>query len=277
MSLQAKVVSVTPEMAAEMLTRNTGNFRPMDKYRVRKYAADMAASKWHLNGETIKVSADGTILDGQHRLSAIVLSGVTVRILIVSGVESSAAAIDRGRPRTVGQWLRHENIKNANTVASAAKLVLAHDRGLWSKSSFQVDEIRDTEIIEFALANNHRLQEVMDACKHQTKIVPLTHLTAVGYVGTRNVGVDHPMATWFFEALRNGTDLGEHDPVLHLRNRAANQTASSKLTKWSKRMLLTMAWNKTALGEPCTKSGMRIVTTGPGKSSVPNSIVELTE
>ena len=62
-----KLVTVTPDMAFEMLEKNTRN-RKVDEKRVRQYAKDMKSSRWALNGSTIVIAEDGTLLDGQHRL-----------------------------------------------------------------------------------------------------------------------------------------------------------------------------------------------------------------
>ena len=77
-----KLVTVTPDMAFEMLEKNTRN-RKVDEKRVRQYAKDMKSSRWALNGSTIVIAEDGTLLDGQHRLWAVIEANVPVQLLIV--------------------------------------------------------------------------------------------------------------------------------------------------------------------------------------------------
>ena len=62
-----KTLDITPDMAAQMLERNTMN-RNISQLNVTRYANDMASGAWEQNGETIKIAEDGTILDGQHPL-----------------------------------------------------------------------------------------------------------------------------------------------------------------------------------------------------------------
>ena len=69
-----EVVMVTPELAAEWLTHNTHN-RGLKPIAIKRFAEDMTTGDWQWNGESIRFAADGTLLDGQNRLHAIVDSG----------------------------------------------------------------------------------------------------------------------------------------------------------------------------------------------------------
>jgi hypothetical protein len=76
--VQARLISVTPELAAKWLELNDHN-RGVVTARVDQYAADMRRGEWRVNGEAIKISADGKILDGQHRLLAVLEADVAIR------------------------------------------------------------------------------------------------------------------------------------------------------------------------------------------------------
>lgn len=73
------IETVTPMKAARWLKRNIANRRVSPKV-VRNYAGDMSRGEWLLNGEAIKFDRDGNLLDGQHRLGAIVHNGKSVRL-----------------------------------------------------------------------------------------------------------------------------------------------------------------------------------------------------
>ncbi|KAF7277615.1 hypothetical protein GWI33_002970, partial [Rhynchophorus ferrugineus] len=83
--IAAQVETITPDLARQYLAFNTHN-RNVRSYRVKGYAADMRDGRWTLNGEAIKFSADGTLLDGQHRLQAVIEADVAVQMLVVRGV-----------------------------------------------------------------------------------------------------------------------------------------------------------------------------------------------
>lgn len=98
--MRVEVMHVTPAIAAMLMAVNAGN-RPVNKLTVKAYAADMAAGRWQANGCTIQIAATGRLVDGQHRLLAVIASGHTVPMLVVRGVDESVfATIDVGRGRT---------------------------------------------------------------------------------------------------------------------------------------------------------------------------------
>ena len=80
--MNCEVVTVTPDMAKEILQRNDANRRLRENI-VRFYASQMESGEWHLTGQGITIGKNGQLLDGQHRLSAIVRANIPVEMLIV--------------------------------------------------------------------------------------------------------------------------------------------------------------------------------------------------
>lgn len=70
-------ILITPSIATEWLTRNTDN-QPLSPDRVKAYARDMAAGRWLPGHARVVIGRGGILCNGQHTLSAIVLSGVSV-------------------------------------------------------------------------------------------------------------------------------------------------------------------------------------------------------
>lgn len=115
---------VTPEIAQQMLDKKPEHQRAISPALVEKYAADMKAGRWAENAETIKLDVDGLLLDGQHRLSAIVASRKSQFLLIVSGVDASSfSTIDVGRKRTPGDMFSIDGWTSANGAAALARLL----------------------------------------------------------------------------------------------------------------------------------------------------------
>lgn len=67
--ITTEVRVLSPADARDMLTRNTHN-RPPREGDVLKWAAEMEAGLWRMNGEPIKFGESGRLIDGQHRLMA---------------------------------------------------------------------------------------------------------------------------------------------------------------------------------------------------------------
>jgi hypothetical protein len=85
MSLYMSVETITPNLASEYLKVNTCN-RPMRQSRVDQLAREMQAGQWGLTHQGVAFNCDGTLLDGQHRLAAIVQANVPVRMVVTRGV-----------------------------------------------------------------------------------------------------------------------------------------------------------------------------------------------
>lgn len=116
------VETITPAKAQEYLNMSGGN-RNISKAVVDSYAITMKAGKWLLNGEAIVFDLDGVLLNGHHRLHAIIKAGVPIQTFVTRGVEhESYTTFDCGRHRTVGQLIGMQGIKNYNAVASAVQL-----------------------------------------------------------------------------------------------------------------------------------------------------------
>lgn len=95
-------VDITPEMAMAWLDGHNVHNRPLRQARVDRYVRDMRLGRWQLTHQGIAFSKDGVLIDGQHRLWAIVESGCTIKILVHHGLPiASQTVIDTAEPRNV--------------------------------------------------------------------------------------------------------------------------------------------------------------------------------
>lgn len=271
--ISAEVEQITPEIARRYMALNE-NFRPLDSQRVLKYAREMQAGAWEVNGDAIRFDGDGSLVDGQHRLAAVIESGVTIYALVVMGITAaSLSTIDRGKPRSISQWLSAKGIKNAKMAAAVSRYVLAHEKGMWGLKSWRTSDFTDSEVIEFAFENESRIQDAISLCHRKQLNLSRSHLASILMCGS-NPGhaTKNATATYFVEGLVSGAGLDEHEPVLHLRNLLLSPRATHAVgSNYMKRMLTTIAWNKTVLGEP-TRS-LRFTTVGPSKQKPPKTIL----
>lgn len=118
------IVRITPEVAADMLRRNTKNRRPNQR-TVDRYSISMTAHEWWMNGEPIIFSAEGELLNGQHRLLACVRSGVAFDALVVRGIEPDAfKTMDNVRPRSSADGLGIIGEVNCRSLAAAVQALI---------------------------------------------------------------------------------------------------------------------------------------------------------
>lgn len=74
------VVEVSPEVAQKLLSNNPEN-RPIEEDRVREYADKMRRGEWKEKmhgGSPLIVMKEGELINGQHRLMAVVKYGKSV-------------------------------------------------------------------------------------------------------------------------------------------------------------------------------------------------------
>jgi hypothetical protein len=134
------LTEITPATAAIMLGKNIDN-RKLTANTVRVYAADMRLRKWRVTHQAIAVGEDGKIIDGQHRLHAIISSGETVTMYVAiyqSQHSVLSLPIDLHKKRSQVDVLkcepRHVEVVNAiywliqHRAATTAETELAFDK-----------------------------------------------------------------------------------------------------------------------------------------------------
>lgn len=100
-NIRMEIQFVTPERASALLERNTGN-RKLRRSRVAMHKARISLGVWKLTHQGICVADSGRLLDGQHRLEAIVETGKGQWLLVATGFpEDVYDAIDGGAPRSL--------------------------------------------------------------------------------------------------------------------------------------------------------------------------------
>jgi hypothetical protein len=71
-------IQITPKLATEWLKQNTNNIRAILPSKVDLYAGMMSRDKWTLTHQGIAFDELDNLIDGQHRLKAIVKSTKTI-------------------------------------------------------------------------------------------------------------------------------------------------------------------------------------------------------
>lgn len=123
------LVLVTPALAKAWLTLNAGNRKP-SRAKVKRFVFAVRASEWIENGETVKFSKTGRLLDGQSRLQAIIEAGVPAMLEVRFGLPDEAQrSMDCGEARRGTHTLEMMGEKNALTLSPALRLVFQWENG----------------------------------------------------------------------------------------------------------------------------------------------------
>lgn len=206
----ARTVLVTPDLARDWLATAASN-RKLNQRHVVILAEDMRHGRWALTHQGLAFDEHGRLVDGQHRLHAVILAGCSVLMMVVRGValESVLNAVDQGTIRTPGQALIMRGVANGTLVAAISRNV-----GVLTSADLQytarlggagVEEIRTlyAESIAFVVDRYNRI------CK-SPYCAPI--VVAHAHESTRAKAIE------FHEAVVSGEGLLAGDPRLALRN-----------------------------------------------------------
>lgn len=118
--MKTEIIKVTPDMASEWLKGNTIN-RPLRRTVVDGLKNAFIRGEYMMTHQGVAFSSDGTLLDGQHRLTAISeLRDGAFPMLVTTGLSEEAFQnIDIGVKRTAADALRTEDRR----LVEAARLI----------------------------------------------------------------------------------------------------------------------------------------------------------
>lgn len=241
------VETIIPEVAKEMLDHNTHN-RPQSWKKMIEYAAAITNGEWVLNGETIVIAPDGTILNGQHRLSAVVESNLAIETVVVRGIPKSAfPTLDQVKRRSIGDVLAINGEKNYCTLSGAIAWVYKLD----DEYSGVNGTMRSPIALE-VLDNNQGLRDSLNFILTNSveKIMSGGMASALHYLMAKE---DSTLADPFWEGIGTGAQLSKRSPALVLRAALFNNKNSDK--KLSPRHICALcikAWNVARKNKQCT-------------------------
>jgi hypothetical protein len=197
-------MNITPAMAAKWLANGAKNRNLCQAY-AKRLAQGMIAGEWKINGEAIKFDKQGRLIDGQHRLAAIVLSGLTIASMVHTGLaDDSFDTIDCGRRRTVADLLARDGVKSYTRVASAVAWVYRHDCGCIASTDLSP---RHPQAMEFIAKNPTIVDSVRFIRQHGVERVVAAGLSgALHFIFSRICPQD---ADLFFERLGTGENISQ--------------------------------------------------------------------
>lgn len=101
MSAKVREVLMTPDWAKRLLAGNRDN-RRIRPTVVARLATELTEGRWVITPDAIAVSPSGRLLNGQHRLAAIVQADRSAHVLLAENMdEESFLVTDRGVKRTI--------------------------------------------------------------------------------------------------------------------------------------------------------------------------------
>lgn len=241
--MKTQTILLTPLWALRLLGANLNN-RRMNKAHVEKLAAAMRAGEWALNGETIKVSKTGNLLDGQHRCAAVVKSGVTISVLLVTGCDDHIfRTIDKGRARLNSDSLSALGFPSGGRLSACVNLFRAAQAGLKHTSS-SLSEVEQT------IAQHPEILDAIKFDKLRCKRVPYSAEHAFRLLAGKVYGGEYVTA-WVQSFADNQFDDAQAALQKALDNANYLKKSNAVLPPWWQLGLLLKAIKWSATGKKC--------------------------
>lgn len=249
---QMTTMTITPEIATQIL-ESMGPNRNLNRRRVLTMAEAMTWGQWKDPGNPLRFHK-GKLVDGQHRLSALVEAGVTLTFLCIEVVDEDALNnIDTGMKRTSGHALSIHGIRNSALLSSVATIIDSYVNGKSIRTAVDTDRC-----IRAALGNVTILEDtVSDYGSGRTRLFfSPSSVVAMAVLAEQS---DVHKASVFMYKLITGTNLTSTDPAYKLRERliAIKARKSGGNARSDAFLLCIKAWNAHYNGK--TISTLKIV------------------
>lgn len=243
--LPTEVVTITPELAQEWLTLNLPTNRRLSTYSVDKLVHEMENGYWQVTGDSIKFDTNGDLIDGQHRLRAVVKSGEVIQSLVVWDVPTTAfKAIDRNQVRTNSQVLGIKGEKNTAALASALRLLYCYRCGDLTPNNLSNSIVGPSDLEELL----HNEGGIRESIRVGNRAKNLLSPGVAGFAHYLCAEMDIDMANEFFDRLVTGEMLKKTDPLYKLREKLMSmnmvkQGKDARTTSLEKAGMIINAWN----------------------------------
>jgi hypothetical protein len=212
------IENVSPTKAKQWLQGNVDN-RKLREGRVLFFSRLLQEDEWELTGDAIVFDDQGVLINGQHRLTALVVAKTSAQFLVLRGVPSKAQEVmDQGLSRNLGDQLHRRGTLYPAVVASAlqwlAQMNYTEKTGnVHYSTGAQRPSLRELLALFEANPELADEQKNLNKIRYYLKVRPGPTLALYH----RLLQIDREEAEIFFKQLQEGTGLAKNDPIWRLR------------------------------------------------------------
>ncbi|MBO0839804.1 MAG: hypothetical protein J2O49_03155 [Sciscionella sp.] len=216
--MRSKVVKVTPSKAQRWLDESNLHNRPLSVSLVRSFADAMGRGDWKVTHQGVAFDANGTLVDGQHRLAAVVEAGIPVDLTVFTDVPTDTFdVLDTGKRRNSADTLAIEGEKYPHMLAAMTRAVyLYHHRsdGAWTGRAAAVT---NHQILQ-TLAEHPRLREFVSTGERLANSVGMIKSAAGASAYLTERDAKPGKIQQWYDGIIDGTGLTDNDPRLTFRH-----------------------------------------------------------
>lgn len=227
-------MEITPAFAAMVLEHFApeGTNRRLRRGAVAELAELMRAGRWDANThQGLAFTPEGVLNDGQHRLNAVVQSGVTITAPVTYGQpRQTFMVIDvahRGRNGADLMEIAGLKMNSANYVAATARLLVALHREAAMTYQEATRAVDYDALVSFGQDNieglNDAVRRARSVAQHLKSRVSVTAIASALFLIAK--ATDPARLDTFCDFLAHGNDLPKNSPILVLREAFRDGTA----------------------------------------------------
>jgi len=229
---RTETVMVNGPLAKEWLKRNFERNRTLNQSGIDRYVASMVSGKWEYNPQPIVFKGD-TLVDGQHRLTALVLAseekpGLAIPMLVAYGPDTmSTRGLDRGTSRSHGHVLELEGL----VARGMGNKLSTYARGLLALCLNQTEPGSFESVAEDIMRKSGQdLMRAYESLIHKHAVGP--NVSAVAYA----LPVSRSEIEKLLLVVKNNDGLVKDTGAWHLRRVFAGDLKSGKSWKRDARL-----------------------------------------
>ena len=222
MAVDISIERISPKVAKDWLESSNPDNRPIRKGVVDRYARDIKAKKWNMTGDAIRFNGNGMLIDGQHRLAAIVKAGKGIKTIVIRGLDQRAKMlIDTGAKRGFADVLHYMGYKDRNQLAALVRWCWMYENGHLMTRTVPTT----AELIEWLDNNPDVVHSNAFVCRHIPYFGLKTILASIHYYTRTSLPGE---AEAFLTTIKEGQDISSGHPVFTLRRWLMWAMSSSK-------------------------------------------------
>lgn len=249
--------AITPDLAKILLENCNNNNRPLDKINYTNLKNAMLNGEWIFDGTPIQFDSEGNLINGQHRLTAVILADMYIPFMVIFGLNNKAfKVIDTGKNRGLSDVFAIDGIPNYRNASATTKFLYNFNRGVYDTYN-GYKGISNTEALNYYktlenISESVKFGVTLFGTNSQLKVLPAKYLCGFHYLFSK---VDKEAGEDFLNQLFSGIGLEVNSPILVLRNKILLIKSNKNLTLTTKELIknIIYCWNKWRDGEKIQK------------------------
>lgn len=245
--MRVQTVKISPKRAAAWLEKSGARTqRSLSQRRVEKIAHAISEGQWRMTHQAIALNAKEEVLDGQHRLHAIVRAGRTVEALVAFDTpDETFEVIDSGAARSTADAVKIAGYSSPNVAAATVRSLLTYNQIAGTTDEWRVAHGRTTttdvldylagpdgDLVYAALQRGARVANSLSrygltTALSTSALILMTHPTAIGESSQAE----------FWERLSDGVMLDSYSPILAMRRWCVADTGYHRIANRDRRQV----------------------------------------